>query len=166
MPLQIVASWLQLSGVKGLMMAATKHSRETPFRLVVTGQAEDWAPALRRLIGPRYMLVQQVENNRELIDAVESHQVDAAVVDDQVDWARDGLKLLRMIRRIDTELPVVIVTHHQDRQFLQSALQLRAYIVVNAPLGFEQLVRQIYGMMCRMEQMLRDDMNQRNPFDF
>ncbi len=147
-------------------MIPTQHSSETPFRLVVTGQAEDWAPALSRLIGPRYMALQRVHSNRDLMDAVQSHQVDAAVVDDQTDWGGDGLKLLRMIRRIDVNLPVVIVTRHHDRQFLQSALQLKAYSVVTAPLGFEQLLRQVYGMMQRMEQALREELDERNPFDF
>ena len=147
-------------------MIPTQHKSDSPFRLVVTGQATDWAPALSRLIGPRYVELHRVDSNRDLMDVVQSHQADAAVVDDQVDWANDGLKLLRMIRRVDVDLPVLIVTRHHDRQFLQSALQLHAYSVVSGPLGFEQLLRQIYGMMQRMEQVLGDELNERNPFDF
>ena len=139
---------------------------DQPFRLVVTGEAEDWLPALSRLIAPEYVTLQRVADDRELMDVVHAHGADAAVLDDHAKWAIDGLRLLRMIRRFDATLPVVVVTRHQDRQFLQVALKLRAYSVVRAPLEFEQLVGQIYGMMQQMEARLRHGRDQDNPFSF
>ena len=144
----------------------TSPQIERPFRLVVTGEAEDWLPALSTLIAPEYVELQRVDDDRELMDVVQSRGADAAVLDDQVKWAIDGLKLLRMIRRFDQSLPVVVVTRHGDSRFLQSALKLRAYSVVRAPLEFEQLVRQIHGMMIRMDRMLRRGRPGEDPFAF
>lgn len=110
---------------------------------------------MAQLIGPKYVQPYMVNGDEELIGIVKARQADAAVLDDQVDWGLDVLRMLRMIRRLDAQLPVVVVTGHRDRRYLQSALELRAYSVVARPLALEQLIRQIHGMMAQMERMLR-----------
>ena len=140
----------------GRMMVETQRQQEKPFRLIVTGEANAWLPALETIVGPRWIAPHRVNNDRELLDVVEARQADAAVLDDQVDWALDILRILRLIRRLDTTLPVVVVTHHRDRRRLQAMLELRAYSVVGHPLELEQLLRQIHGMMLQMNRMLRE----------
>ncbi len=137
------------------MSIITESKTDRPFRLVVTGEAESWLPALEQLIGPRFVEPHMVSNDAELISIVKERQADAAVLDDQVEWGLDVLRILRSIRRLDAQLPVVVVTGHRDRRYLQSALELRAYSVVARPLALEQLIRQIHGMMAQMERMLR-----------
>ncbi len=138
-------------------MVITDPNTERPFRLVVTGEAESWLPALAQLISPRFVQPHKVNDDNELIGIVRARQADAAVLDDQVEWGLDVLRLLRMIRRVDADLPVVVVTGHRDRRYLQSALELRAYSVVARPLALEQLLQQIHGMMIHLERMLRMD---------
>jgi len=136
-------------------MVVTRYKTKRPFRLVVTGEAESWLPALTQLISSRYVQPYKVNGDQELISIVKAHQTDAAVLDDQVDWGVDILRVLRMIRRLDADLPVVVVTGHRDRRYLQSALELRAYSVVGRPLALEQLLQQIHGMMAHLERVLR-----------
>ena len=54
-------------------------------------------------------------------------------------------------------IPVVIVTEHQERSWLEQALRLRAYSIVNKPLAFEEFVRQVYGIMTRLDRALREN---------
>jgi DNA-binding NtrC family response regulator len=54
-----------------------------------------------------------------------------------------------MIRRVDPRLPVVIVSRHNERRWLEDALRLAAFSVLNKPLQFEPLLRQIWRMMDR-----------------
>ncbi len=86
---------------------------------------------------------------------VELGAVDAAVLDDSAEWELDVLQLLRMIRRLDAVLPVVVVTGRRDRHWLQDALRLAAFSVVTRPLELEELLRQIERMMRRLDDMLR-----------
>ncbi len=144
-------------------MVIPSQQTDRPFRLVVTGEAESWLPALAQLIGPEYVQPHKVSDNNELLSIVTARQVDAAVLDDQVEWGLDVLRVLRRIRRVDAQLPVVVVTGHRDRRYLQSALELRAYSVVARPLALEQLLQQIHGMMVHMERMLREDQPPREP---
>lgn len=137
------------------MVTANKNP-QAPFRLVVTGEAESWLPALEQVVGWKVLEPHRVDDGDELIEVVKYHRADAAVLDDQVAWGVDILGILRMIRRLDARLPVVVVTSHRDRRWLQAALELRAYSVLARPLEFEALLRQIHGMMLRLSGMLHD----------
>jgi len=131
------------------------HPQDKPLDLVVTGEAESWLPALGRIVGPRYLRARQVGSDQELLDVVQSGQADAAVLDDDSPWDVDVLKLLRMLRRVDQGLPVVVVTTHTDRRWLEHALALAAFSVVVKPLELEELLRQIHGMMDKLSRALR-----------
>ena len=138
-------------------MVAMLQERETPFRLVVTGQAEEWLPALQQIVGTHVLFTYKATSGGELLEVVESGMADAAVLDDAVDWRVDALKLLRMIRRVNTLLPVVVVSGRRDRLWMEDALRLAAFSVVARPLELEELLRQIQRMMQRIDDMLRGD---------
>jgi len=128
-----------------------------PLELVVTGQAVSWLPALRQIVGPQWLRARNVRSDHELLEVVRSGQADAAVLDDESLWDLDVLPMLRMIRRLDANLPVVVVTDHTDRQWLENALRLAAFSVVVKPLELEELLRQIHGIMLRLARMLRQE---------
>jgi len=128
-----------------------------PLNLVVTGEAESWLPALETIVGPRYLLAHRVVGDRELLEIVSGHAADAAVLDDAVDWQLDVLRMLRMIRRLDRMLPVVVVTGRPDRHWMETALDLAAFSVVTRPLALEVLLRQIRRLMERLDEALRQE---------
>ncbi len=136
------------------MVLTTQH-RRNPLSLVVTGEAETWQNAIQQIVGPQWLTTHRVSSDRELLEVVESGQADAAVLDDETDWNLDVMRLLRMIRRINEALPVVVVTQHRDRVYLENALRLAAFSVVVKPLALEDLLRQIHRIMDRLNHMLR-----------
>ncbi len=138
-------------------MVAQMYHDEQPFTLVVTGEAENWLPALDRIIGSRWLAHCRVDNDEDILNVVDSGLIDAAVLDDEAQWSSDVLAILRMIRQVDQALPVVVVTRRHDRQWLENALRLAAFSVVTKPLQLEELLRQIQRMMTRMDRILRGD---------
>jgi len=139
-----------------MVSSLEQDSARGPLGLVVTGEAQWWLPALETIIGPHLLKPVQVDSDRELLDVVRSGDADAAVLDDEAKWSVDVLKLLRMIRRLDQELPVVVVTKRRDRRLLEDALRLTAFSVVVKPLALEEFLRQIQRMMARIDRTLRD----------
>lgn len=137
-------------------MVAAPNKQRSPFGLVVTGEAEIWGPALEEIVGPRWLRVYRVNRDEELLRAVESGLPDAAVLDEEGGWQLDVLQLLRMIRRLNAAMPVVVVSRRTDRIWLEDALGLAAFSVVAKPLQLEELLRQIQRMMTRVEIMLRE----------
>lgn len=138
-------------------MVMTRQQFGRPLHLAVTGEAESWLPALEQIVGPQYLTAHKVRTDMELLRVVQGRQVDAAVLDDAVNWQVDALNLLRMIRRLDGLLPVVVVTARRDRLYMESALRLAAFSVVARPLALEELLRQIQRMMRRLEEALRNE---------
>ncbi len=136
-------------------MVAALNQRRSPFGLVVSGEAEAWRSALEMIVGPQWLQTYHTRNERELLEVVESGLADAAVLDETADWGVEVLQLLRMIRRLDAMLPVVVLTAHRDRRYLEHALRLAAFSVVVKPLELEELLRQIQRMMIRIDAMLR-----------
>lgn len=135
-------------------MVLASNSEMKPLKLVVTGEAESWLPALGQIVGPRYLHARRVRSDHELLEVVRTGSADAAVLDDESAWDIDVLRLLRMVRRLDKGLPVVVVTSHTDRLWLENALQLAVFSVVVKPLALEELIRQIHGIMDRLNKML------------
>ena len=136
------------------MVAMLKEYRP-PLNLVVTGEAESWLPALRQIVGPKMLRAHQVATDTELLDVVGSGVADAAVLDEEVGGGLEVLQLLRMIRRLDALLPVVVVTDRHDRHLLEGALRLTAFSVLAKPLELEALLQQILRIMERLDKMLR-----------
>ena len=136
-------------------MVAALNYPSHPLGLVVTGEAESWLPALETIVGPQVLVTYKVESKDELLDVVQCGLADAAVLDDEPDWTVDVLQLLRMIRRMNAVLPVVVVTRRSDRRLLEDALRLAAFSVVVKPLELEELLRQIHRMMSRLEELMR-----------
>jgi DNA-binding NtrC family response regulator len=60
-----------------------------------------------------------------------------------------------MIRQIDRSFPVVVISSHNERQWLETAMNLTAFSVMTKPLAFEPLLRQIQRIMVRLDHMLR-----------
>ena len=136
------------------MVAALNKPRE-PFGLAVSGEAETWQPALEMIVGPEWLRTYYVENDRELLTVVERGLVDAAVLDDSAQWGLDVLQVLRLIRRVDAMLPVVVLTTRRDRRWLEHALRLAVFSVVVKPLELEELLRQIQRMMVHIDVIMR-----------
>ena len=139
-------------------MVAMRNQMDRPFSLVLTGEAESWLPALEQIVGPQWLVTHKVKNGNELLEVVSAKEADAAVLDDAAEWSLDVLKLLRMVRRLDTVLPVVVISSRCDRRWLEDALRLAVFSVVARPLELEELLRQIQRMMVRLNRMLRGDL--------
>ena len=138
-------------------MLATLNQQRSPFGLVVTGEAENWRPALERIVGTRWLATYTVGSDRELLSVVESGVADAAVLDDDAHRRPNVLHVMRSIRRLNASLPVVVVSGRRDRRWLEDALQLAVFSVVAKPLELEEFLRQIRRMMIRTDRSLRDE---------
>ena len=137
-------------------MVAVRASQDTsqPFGLVVSGEAGEYADALRKIVGPKLLETYSVRRDRELLELVREGVPDAVVLDDEAVEA-EALKLLRAIRRLDALLPVVLVTVRTDRRWLEQALRLAAFSVVVKPLRLEELLVQVHRIMVRLDSLLR-----------
>ena len=134
-------------------MAASTHrpGEQRPVTLIVSGEARSQAGIIQQLLGPALVSMFNVADTGELLHVVQRRQVDGAVVDSEVgDGGEDLLKTLRIIRRIDAKLPVVLVASSLSRRFLEGALRLEAFSVVRKPMQREELLIQLRRIVERV----------------
>ncbi len=138
----------------------SKMRQREPLDVVVTGEAETWLPAIQTIVGPRYIHAYKASNDRELLHVVEKGNPDAAVLDEGPGQEVPVLHMLRLIRRVQPRMPVIIVTAHTERRWLEDALRLAAFSVLTKPLGFEALLQQLQRVMTRLDRSLRAEDNE------
>lgn len=116
--------------------------RDRPLALVVSGEAARHDEALRKLLGPAMLVTYRAGGPDELVEIVRRGRADAAVLDTEGE-PHELLKTLRIIRRVDAMLPVILVASQVSRRFLEDALRLAAFSVAHKPLEREELLMQL-----------------------
>jgi len=137
-----------------MVASALQDGPAGPFGLAVSGEAGEYLNAVRQIVGPRWLDAYRVESDDEVLEVVRARVADALVLDEDA-IAVDVLKLLRMIRRLDETLLVVLLTGHTERRWLEEALRLAAFSVVIKPLRLEEMLVQIHRMMVRLDAAIR-----------
>lgn len=130
------------------MSPTLEQSRRRPFGLVVSGDACRHEDAVRKLLGPNFVVTYRATNAGELLKIVEHRGADAAVLDAGDD--HELLKTLRMIRRVNMAIPVVLVAQEVSRRFLEDALRLAAFSVAHKPLEREELLMHLRRIFERL----------------
>jgi len=122
----------------------TKHR----FTLVVSGEARQHVGNLRKLLGPHPVDMYNAADTGDLIETVQDGRADAVVVDSDR-GQQDVLKILRMIRRVNAALPVILVARRTPRRFMEGALRLAAFSIVHKPVEREELLIQLRRLVDR-----------------
>lgn len=130
------------------MAPTLEQSNRRPFGLVVSGEARRHEDALRKLLGPKMVVTFTATNAGEIVRIVQHGEADAAVVD--AGDPHELLKTLRMIRRVNMALPVVLVAQEVSRRFLEDALRLAAFSIAHRPLEREELLMHLRRIFERM----------------
>jgi len=137
-----------------MVASPPQDDQANPFTLVVSGEAGEYVDALDRIIGPLWLATYRARTEREMLQLVQSGLPDALVLDEEA-TELDPLRLLRMIRRLNQGVLVVLVTGKRDRRWLEEALRLAAFSVVSKPLMLEEMLLQIHRMMVRLDALIR-----------
>lgn len=134
---------------------------DSEFRLnmLLTDAQQPWAENLPRLLQPQGVRAIGVTNVDQALNIIDSEPIHAAVIDLSMPMAEakparasrdafiaDGLKLLRVIHRLDPAPPAVVVRGRRfdgrvDDRLLAQALKLDAFSVLDQPVDLEQLLQ-------------------------
>lgn len=130
------------------MMRVEDRPARRPFTLVVSGEARRHGGVVQQLLGPSQVDLYDAMDIADLMAAVQAGRADAVVVDSD-GGEQELLKTLRMIRRVNPALPVVLVARRVSRRFMENALRLEAFCVVHKPLEREELLIQLRRLVER-----------------
>jgi two-component system copper resistance phosphate regulon response regulator CusR len=85
-------------------------------------------------------------SGKDALHLVKEFQIDIAVLDVSMP-EMDGFKLIRAIRQILPQLPILFLTGNQDRETFLKAFELRSNSLIEKPCTFQELDFQIRRLL-------------------
>ncbi len=99
---------------------------------------------LRRIIeeSEGIEVVAEAENGRDALQLIKEHKLDVAVIDLSMPGI-DGLEVINILRETNPELPVIVLTMHEEEQYVVRAIEAGAMGYLTKRSAAEQLVSAI-----------------------
>lgn len=134
-------------------MEAVRTQEENRLSVLMAGSDEPWCEQLPRLLEPQGVKAIRAASVDEALEVIERQKIHAAVIgmwtpaakQPFADTTPGGLKLLRVIRRLEPAPPAVVVRDRSfvgrwDDRWLSEAMKLDVFSVLDQPVGLEQML--------------------------
>src|SRR4051794_39766601 len=104
-----------------------------PCRVVIGDDHELVLEGIARILHDHCTLVGRANDGRALVELVEQHHPDCVLVDISMP-SLNGVEAIRRIRMMSPETKVIVVTQHNDRQYMRAAFAAGAvgYVLKHA----------------------------------
>ena len=101
-------------------------------------------------------VVDTAADGREALDALVRERPDVVLLDMRMP-EMDGMDVLRRLRRVDPDVPVIMVTANDDVALARQTLAIGAFGYVAKPFDFEHLTRTVTTALLHSARALRPD---------
>lgn len=112
-------------------------------RILVVDDEQEVCDLLSRFLERNDYTVVTARTGAECLSIVERDSIDAVLLDLKMP-GMTGLEVLRKLRTINPDLPVVMITGQTDEQTAKATLEEGAFDYIKKPLDFDYLQRTLY----------------------
>jgi DNA-binding response OmpR family regulator len=112
------------------------------IRLLLVDDEVGYLEVLKKRLSHRGMDVVACDNGRSAVQAARKNVFDVAVVDLKMD-EMDGLEVLKILKRMDSSLAVIILTGHGSEEAAREGLCAGAFDYLTKPCDLGDLVNKI-----------------------
>lgn len=118
------------------------HSRKRPIRLLLVDDEKGYLAILSKRLSRRNLEVVPADSGTAAIQALRRSEFDVAVVDLKME-DMDGLEVLKVFKKMDPDLAVIILTGHGSEQAAREGVELGAFDYLTKPCDLEELLAKI-----------------------
>jgi DNA-binding NtrC family response regulator len=118
-------------------------NRTKPIRVLLVDDEEGFLDVLSKRMTRRRFEVMTAPCGGAAIQALKRYDFDVALVDLKMDDL-DGIELLKIFKKMDAHLSVVILTGHGSSTAARDGLALGAFDYLNKPCTLEDLLNVLY----------------------
>lgn len=122
--------------------AAEKGPPGKAIALLLVDDEEGFVHVLGNRLGKRGIAVTKALRGSEGIQALRKQDFDVAVLDLKME-DMDGLEVLRIFRKLDPEMPVIMLTGHGSEQAAREGIDEGAFDYLTKPCALEDLLEKI-----------------------
>jgi len=123
--------------------------RKENIRLLLVDDEVGYLEVLRKRLTRRGLSVSTASSGSEAILALRQHQFDVAVLDLKME-DMDGIEVLRIFKKMDPDLAVIMLTGHGSEQAARDGMALGAYDYLTKPCDLGVLLERIFHATGRL----------------
>lgn len=123
-------------------MTASHEPTTRPLRVLLVDDERGFTDVLARRLGRRCMQVTTAGSGTEGIQKLRDNRFDVAVLDLKME-DMDGIEVLKIFKKIDPHMPVIMLTGHGSEQAAREGLAYGAFDYLTKPCELEDLVAKI-----------------------
>ncbi|MBW1712659.1 MAG: response regulator [Deltaproteobacteria bacterium] len=112
------------------------------IRLLIVDDEEGYLEVLSKRMTRRGLNVTTARSGAEAIKAMRRHDFEVAVVDLKME-DMDGIEVLKVFKKMDPNLAVIILTGHGSEQAAREGLALGAFDYLTKPCDLDDLLSKI-----------------------
>lgn len=123
-------------------MAGRQHNHLKKIRLLLVDDEIGFTDILAKRLMRRNIFTVTAYSGAEGIRKLMANQFDIAVVDLKME-GMDGIELLKIFKKMDPALPVIMLTGHGSEQALRQGKALGAYDYLSKPYDLDKLIDKV-----------------------
>jgi DNA-binding NtrC family response regulator len=119
-------------------------TREGRIRLLLVDDEVGYLEVLSKRLGKRNLDVTTAKTGQQAIQTLRNNEFDVAVVDLKM-TDMDGIDILKIFKKMDPDLAVIILTGHGSEQAAREGIEKGAFDYLTKPCGLENLLDIIHA---------------------
>ena len=123
-------------------MAPEKKGRAERIRLLLVDDEEGYVNVLSKRMAKRNLEVTVALSGSEGIQALRREYFDVAVLDLKME-DMDGIEVLKIFKKMDPQMPVIMLTGHGSEKAAEEGVALGAFDYLTKPCKLEDLMNRI-----------------------
>jgi DNA-binding NtrC family response regulator len=116
--------------------------QEEPIRLLLVDDEKGYVHVLSNRLSRRNIDVKKTYSGQEAIQALRGQDFDVAVLDLKME-DMDGIEVLKILKKLDPNLEVIMLTGHGSEQAAREGIEFGAFDYLSKPCELEQLLAKI-----------------------
>jgi len=133
------------------MTNSSKNIDSDPVRLLLIDDEKDFVNILSKRMKRRNIDVAKAFSGTEAIQALRGQEFDVAVLDLKME-DMDGIEVLKMLKIMDPQLAVIMLTGHGSAEAAEQGIKLGAFDYLTKPCELEKLLEKIMAAYAHRNQ--------------
>lgn len=117
-------------------------NKSEPLKLLMVDDEIGYVEILTKRMSKRGIEVTAAYSGTDAIRAMRGRYFDAAVLDLKME-DMDGIEILKILRKMDAQMPVIMLTGHGSERAARDGIKYGAFDYLTKPCNFDELVAKI-----------------------
>jgi len=124
-------------------MTENGQTRKGPIRLLLVDDEEGYVHVLANRLAKRNIDATKTYSGQQAIQALRRADFDVAVLDLKME-DMDGIEVLKILKKMDPRLEVIMLTGHGSEQAARDGMRSGAFDYLTKPCELEELLKKIH----------------------